>query len=582
MAKQKRSATSSQRKPTLPASYFFTNSLRIQIILIAVIGLGFYSNSFFNEYALDDGVVIAENKWVQDGFGGIGNILTHGELDAFYEKYGGSEQFAGGRYRPLSIVTFAIEQGIFGNDPHPRHLFNILYYVATLIFMLYFLRTYVIPGRPDIAFLATLLFAIHPVHSEVIANIKSRNELFPLLFYLLMFIFCARSLERNKTSDVLLGCLFLFLSLLSKEYAVLMLALLPLFFILIGRLPAHKAIPKSLPYFAVIAVYWLMRMKITAHTHLAREATQEVLNNQYILATAPQKFATKIFVLGKYLWMLIFPKTLCVDYSYNQIPFVGLDDPKFLLSLSIHIGLVVTMLLLLYRKKYILGFFMLFYFAHLFLISNLAIEIGTTFSERLIYNCSFAFCVIMAFLIVEGLNKLGSMSLKTKRLLFLPILVVVVVLCGFKVVDRNAIWKNNFTLFTNDVSISTNSVLVNGNAGREYIALYERLEDKEKPAARQYLEKALVYLQKAVELDKNYVNGYLNLGWAYYELEQYEKAYRHWMMGKRILPTHPNLKECAMVMEGQAVEAARKKQYEQARQFAWWAAKIDSKKLVGK
>ncbi|HPD54336.1 MAG TPA: hypothetical protein PLI08_10355, partial [Bacteroidia bacterium] len=190
--------------PPLAPGLFYTHRFAFQALFLFVLGFLLYANSIPNEYALDDGLVIKENIWVQQGTKGIGKILSHGELDFFYAQQGVGEQFAGGRYRPLSIVTFAIEHSLFGEDPHIRHFFNVLIYCLTLILMLALLRKHVFPDQPDVAFLATLLFAIHPVHSEVVANIKSRNELLPLLFYLLTLLYAARGARSGKILDTIL------------------------------------------------------------------------------------------------------------------------------------------------------------------------------------------------------------------------------------------------------------------------------------------------------------------------------------------------------------------------------------------
>ena len=96
--------------PKLAPGYFFTHSGKIQALIIFMLGFLLYVNTIPNEYALDDGLLIKDNKWVQQGSKGLSKIFSHGELDYFYESQGGSEQFSGGRYRPLSIATFAIEQ----------------------------------------------------------------------------------------------------------------------------------------------------------------------------------------------------------------------------------------------------------------------------------------------------------------------------------------------------------------------------------------------------------------------------------------------------------------------------------------
>lgn len=555
--------------------YFFTHGFKIQAAFVFILSFLLYVNTISNEYALDDGLLIKENIWVQQGSAGIGKIFSHGELDYFYQAHGGSEQFSGGRYRPLSIVTFAIEQSIFGDNPHVRHFFNALYYAITILLVLYFLRKFVFPKNPDIAFLATLLFAVHPLHSEVVANIKSRNELFPFLFYLTTLISAGKYVQTKKIRYVFLGCISLFLSLLSKEYAVLFIVLLPLFYVFILDVPVRRSLLLSLPYYVMTGMYVLLRISITRVTDLGKKATDEVLNNQYILGTWSEKFATKVYLLGKYFVMLFYPYPLSSDYSFNQIPFIQMSSMLFIGSVILHVALLGLLVYLFLRKKKIATFFMLFYFAHLFLISNLAVEIGTTFSERLSYILSFAFCVLIAMGIVYGLENVKNLPKKTKQLALLCCLGLIVLVSSVQVIARNAEWKNDFTLFTHDVKISTNSVLVNANAAKSLINECVVPEFTDTLARTQYLDQAVAYLKKSIDIYPRFANGYLNLGVAYFHQKKFEEAFQAWLKVKEYHHSEPKLKEFAVILKNNGLICGEKKEYAKAIQFLEWGSQLD-------
>src|SRR6185295_7599301 len=90
---------------------------KIQAVIVAILAIGFYINSYQNEFAHDDSIVIIKNEYVLEGFAGIPDILTKDAYDSYYRQFNSSNQLSGGRYRPLSVVTFAIEQQFLG--PHP-------------------------------------------------------------------------------------------------------------------------------------------------------------------------------------------------------------------------------------------------------------------------------------------------------------------------------------------------------------------------------------------------------------------------------------------------------------------------------
>src|SRR5690348_7563981 len=114
---------------TEPTPSLFGISFKVKFIILMVVGFLFYANSIPNQFALDDGIVIIKNDYVQDGFKGIGKILSTDAYDSYYKHMHASQMLAGGRYRPLSIVVFAIEHQFFGESWPVRHFINVLFYL---------------------------------------------------------------------------------------------------------------------------------------------------------------------------------------------------------------------------------------------------------------------------------------------------------------------------------------------------------------------------------------------------------------------------------------------------------------------
>jgi len=232
------------------------HDFNIQAIIVATLSFIFYFNSFWNEFAHDDGIVIVKNEYVQEGFAGIPKILTKDAYDSYYRQLNTTNQLHGGRYRPLSIVTFAIEQQFFGAVPedrldsvlkqniaygvhgkqeeklvsnmHVRHVVNVLIYMLSVVVLLYFFRYVVFKSNPNMAFIAAIIFTIHPIHTEVVANVKSRDEIMSLLFICTTFIYTFKYQESKKVKMLIAALVSYFLAFLSKEYAITLVILLPL------------------------------------------------------------------------------------------------------------------------------------------------------------------------------------------------------------------------------------------------------------------------------------------------------------------------------------------------------------------
>jgi len=537
---QKKSKTTDKNSPLKiePTPSLFGISFKVKCIILMALGFLIYINSVGNEFALDDGIVIIKNDYVQDGLKGIGKILSTDAYDSYYKHMHANQMLAGGRYRPLSIVWFAIEHQIFGESWPIRHLFSVLFYVLCIFTVFYFLSKYLfkkLPGGEDMAFIATLLFTIHPMHTEVVANVKSLDEIFSLICIMCTFIFALKYIDTKKTSHQLLGLLFFLLALLAKEYAVMLIFLLPLVFYVTTNKTAMQALSATLPYYVILAIYAGMRIGSVGIPH--NVPSDEILNNPYLLATHGQKIATELFVLGKYLFMLFIPYPLSSDYSYAQIPYHNLFDPSVLLTVIIYVGFGIWGIKLA-AKRNILAFAIFFYLLNIAMVSNFIVDIGATMGERLAFHSSLGFVILISYSLFYLLQK---MSLEKKKNILVALMAILVVLCGAEDIPRNAEWKSDVTLFIKDVDTSPNSVMINGNAGARYVDMAEKTKDPAK--ANDYLRKAITYLAKSINMHKTYVNSYLNLGVAYYKLNEPDSAKMCWDIAKKLYPNHPNLAE---------------------------------------
>jgi len=593
MAKQNPKKFQPQKKqqPTgasvpIPSALAPISSFWQQSIFIVLIGFIIYFNSFSNKYALDDDIVMRLNDYVQQGFSGIGKIMTTDSYDSFFKSMGSSGELSGGRYRPLSILTFAVEQQIFGechgtrmlevrdslsnngmlrmnpnmanklisekaaletqiSQSHEslamiRHIVSVLLYILSAVLLLKLLRDYVFKyanlkfiNHNDIAFITAVIFLVHPIHTEVVANVKSRDEILSFLFIVLTFIFIFKYDEKKESKTLFLGLLSYFFALLSKEWGITLMALIPMAFYIFRKNSITQSIKNSLPYIAVGALYLMLRYHFVGAGKTG-EIT-EVLNNPYVYATPIQKLATEIFVLLKYLRLLIFPHPLSADYSWKTIPYSSFGDALVWVSIFVYTAIVYYMFVLLKKRNWI-AFAIAFYLSHLFLVSNLAMPIGATMGERLIYHSSLGFMMVAAFLLLSGINKITAETENKKRLQLL-LLVLLVVPMGYKTIARNPNWETDNILFMHDAWVVPNSVLANGNSGKAFIELAQVEKDSTKRPV--LLDSAIYHLNKAVTLHPKYVNGYLNLGLAYFQKKDLDKAEYYWNQARKYFPTHP-------------------------------------------
>ena len=609
--------------------WLFLNDFRWQALAIIIVGFLYYGNSYKNNYCLDDDIIINKNMYVQKGMSGIPDILMNDAYKSFYESQGVEQQLSGGRYRPLSIITFAMEQSIFGqcygdrateardslfayqrqgskagimnklvlennyydkkiketNDKIApiRHTFQIIWFVLSMVVLLWFLRDYVFRSNTDIAFLSVLLFTIHPIHTEVVANVKSRDEIFSLLFITLTFIYFFRYDLYRRTKDMWLGAVSFALAFLSKEYAVVLIVLLPVSIMLVHKRKLRDVYRPMIPFAVVFILYFILRLSVIgAATAPVDNSKQDVLNDPYLYATPDQKIASKINRLDDYLYLCAAPVSLSYDYSYQTFPYSRIFDWGVLLSLAVNITLVVVAFRL-WQKRHPLAFPLLIYLFFFAMICNVFFDIGATMGERLIYHSSLGFCMAIAWLLVAGIEKISQIV--TPKIALSLVFLLIAVPAWMITVKRNADWKNMFTLYTNDVKTHPNSAITNGNAGSQYMDLglfwagrdtiigHDTIKQygRDTVKVHHYADTALTYLLRATQLHKKYVNGYLNLGLCYYYKEQYELAAEAWGNAYQYFPSSTILLNYETLFVNQSNAYAAKKDFANAARFLKYA-----------
>jgi len=538
--------------PVLPA--LFPWDFRMKCYILLAIGFVFYANSIFNQYALDDSIAIQQNEFVQQGVSGIPKIMTSDSYDSFYRHMGANAktQYSGGRYRPLSLVTFAIEQSIFGDSPFIRHLVNVMAFLLCIFVVFYFLNDYLLkslPGGSDIAFLTMVLFTIHPIHTEVVANVKSLDEILSLTLITGTFIFGLKYQEGKNTKHLIYSVVCCFFALFAKEYAITMIVLIPLLFYIVAKKSPVESFMSSLIYYVPIFIYILMRVHAVGAPH--HTVANDPLVDPLLYATPIEKLATKCWALGRDIGFLLCPYPLSCDYSFAQIPYYHFSDFSAIYPIFIF-GAITLWALIELRKRSILAFVLLFFLACIALISNFLIELGGILGERLLFHCSLAFLIVLSYYILRGLK---NVPLQTKRNIVMGTLGVLTIVCATIVWPRNAQWKDDTSLFIHDVSVSTNSCLLNNDAGWCYLGLSESPKNKPEEA-RAYLDSARKYLYKAVGISKNYVAGFVNLATAYFHLGLPDSAKLYLDKVKALYPNYPSLKKISGLVAGLYINSA--------------------------
>jgi protein O-mannosyl-transferase len=552
-----------------------SNLLRSYSWGLFALGVLIYANTLFHNYTLDDAIVIYDNEFTTKGLAGIPMLLKYDTFRGFFKVEGKEQLVAGGRYRPLTPVMYAagvqffspkkrdnvgqvvkdkdgdtvfdpMEGGARNAVKFVGHLVNVLLYGLTGV-VLFWLLLRLLSGTADnwnpkgyaaiVALAATLVFVVHPLHTEVVANVKGRDELVSLLGSLAALLVSLRAFyEKKPMLNVAAAGLF-FLALLSKENAITFLAVVPLSYYFFTKAKAGKILLQSLPFLAAAAIFLLLRGNVLGWT-MGGELPRELMNNpflklagdQYVNFTGAEKFATIFYTLGKYVQLLLFPVALSHDYYPRAVDIMSFGDWRVILSLMLYLGMGVYALIRLPEKDPV-SFGILFYLSTLSIASNIVFPIGTNMSERFVYMPSVGFSLVVAVLfhrLTAGKKGLAKPAIAAGA-------VVLLLLAGRSFV-RNFVWKDNFSLFTTDVKTVPGSAKLQNSAGGELIAQAVKPENAARKTAM--LQEAVQHLTEAVRIHPGYKNAFLLLGNAHNYLQEYELSIQYFEQALRLDPNY--------------------------------------------
>ena len=451
-------------------------SERLKIVLLLAVSILVYVNTLPNSFAFDDRLYIFQNP-----------AVTHFSVGGLFEPEKTSNVL-----RPVTFATFALNWALGGELPFGYHLLNVLLH-ATVTLLLYLVLGKLLESFPEattVAFVAALLFAVHPIHTEAVAWISARSELLAAGFLLSAWL-----LHLHDWNISALVCLVL--AMMSKESAV---AFLPL--VLVGDYARGKLKP-LLRYAWIggiialhLAVFWKLKGGRFG------EKSFPFFDNPLASFPAKLRILNAFHIVWKYIGLQLYPATLSCDYSYNAIPlYANLRHTlpwavATLLVLGLWVWAVWTK-----RSAWMVAGGI--YLGGFIATSNFLIPTGTIMGERLAYLPSAGFCLLVALLWIQLEER--------RRTLAWTLLGILGVALATRTVIRNRDWHDNFTLFSSAVRAVPGSFRAHLNLGDEYMHLGR-------------LEEASAEFQTAVAIYPDFPEAVSNYGLVEFRLGHDQKA----------------------------------------------------------
>src|SRR3990170_691012 len=492
---------------TLTMSKYFGGI--VPYIILAVISVIVFCNTLDNTFVYDDSVTIVNNNLIKSwkNFHTIFSFnyfILSGELS----------------YRPLVTLSYFIDYSLWEANPGGFHLTNLLLQTANTILFYVFLKR--VTKVNTLAFFSTLLFTTHPILTETVNSISYREDLLTALFFLIAFILYLKINKTffNKSKFLLyyLGSLFSYLlALFSKEMAItfpILLILFDIFYLPSGK-PLQALIKKLkgiyIGYFSVTGFYLFIQFVVFRHVYIRLDQTK-------------QSLFVMIKVLASYIKLLFLPFNLNADYV---IPPITTGIISFIISiLIVTIVIIITIRLCKNNKQH--WFFISWFFITLLPVSNI-IPIGNIMAERYLYIPIMGISGIIGILIQKSNLKNPLATICSS---------IVIFILGVMCINRNGIWRDEFTLWYSTSIREPNSARAHHNLGVVHsskdfydYAEYEykkTLEINPKDTEAHYnlgnayerkgiLDNAIKEYQDAIRYNPYYADAYNNLGNLYKE-----------------------------------------------------------------
>lgn len=463
----------------------------ILIFLLILFGLISYSNIYSHEFLWDDEFLIQENQFIRS-WENLPKIFSTcsgagaGRLDNFY--------------RPMQLFFYSIIYSLVGAKSWLFLLGNVLLHILNGVFI--FLLIKKIFKKDFLAFLTSLLWIIHPIHTEVITYMSGTADPLSLFFILGSFLLYLNFKEKKQSYFIVFSLILFLLALLSKETIIIFPGLLLVYEIIFSKNRKDISNYSPLILFFILAIaYFVLRLTALNFTGSLNFYQETNLYTQNILI----RIFTFLASLLMYYSFLFYPVNLHME---RQFPvFTSLFSFQVIISLIILIIVFVLAFKSYQKKKKYFCFGILWFFIAFIPMSGI-IPVNSFLLEHWLYIPSIGFFLCFAGIIMYFWKKLS------KSKIIIIILAILLITLITQTLKRNQDWQNPIVFYHNILQYHEGTARIHNNLGMAY-------------ADKNNIEKAEEHYLKAIKINDQYAQVHYNLASLYLKKEEEEKAINH-------------------------------------------------------
>ncbi|KAM6092107.1 protein O-mannosyl-transferase TMTC3 isoform 2-T9 [Theristicus caerulescens] len=442
-------------------------------------------------------------------------------------------------YRPLTVLTFRLNYLFSELNAVSYHFLNLVFHVVVCVVFLKVCKLF-LDNRSSV--IASLLFAVHPIHTEAVTGVVGRAELLSSIFFLAAFLSYTKSKGPDNTivwTPIAVTVFLVAVATLCKEQGITVVGICCVYEVFIAQgytlpvlldtavqmLRGKGSIPfsmlQTLLKLIVLMFSTLLLVVVRVQVIQSQLPVFTRFDNPAAVSPSPARQLTFNYLLPVNAWLLLNPSELCCDWTMGTIPLVeSLLDVRNVATLTFFCFLGSLIVFSLRypgdSSKTVLMALCLIVLPFI-PASNLFFPVGFVVAERVLYVPSMGFCI----LVVHGWKKLSSKSVLRK--ISWVCLAVVLFTHALKTLHRNWDWESEYTLFMSALKVNKNNAKLWNNVGHA-------LENEKN------FERALQFFIQATQVQPDDIGAHMNVGRTYKNLNKTKEAEESYMIAKSLMP----------------------------------------------
>ncbi|NXA36896.1 TMTC3 protein, partial [Eudromia elegans] len=507
-------------------------SLKEAALILGVV-VACYWNSLFCGFVFDDVSAILDNKDLHPSTP-LKNL--------FQNDFWGtpmSEERSHKSYRPLTVLTFRLNYLFSELNAVSYHFLNLVFHVMVCIIFLKVCKLF-LDSRSSVV--ASLLFAVHPIHTEAVTGVVGRAELLSSIFFLAAFLSYTKSKGPDNTivwTPIAVTVFLVAVATLCKEQGITVVGICCVYEVFIAQgytlpvlldtaiqiLRGKGSIPfpmlQTLLKLIVLMFSTLLLVVVRVQVIQSQLPVFTRFDNPAAVSPSPARQLTFNYLLPVNAWLLLNPSELCCDWTMGTIPLVeSLLDVRNVATLSFFCFLGSLIVFSLRypgdsSKTVLMGLCLIV--LPFIPASNLFFPVGFVVAERVLYVPSMGFCILVA----HGWKKLSNKSVLRK--VSWVCLVLVLFTHALKTLHRNWDWESEYTLFMSALKVNKNNAKLWNNVGHA-------LENEKN------FERALQFFIQATQVQPDDIGAHMNVGRTYKNLNKTKEAEESYLIAKSLMP----------------------------------------------